>query len=80
MFVNSGSSANMLALLCAGIGPGSHVITPACTFSTTVAPLVPIGAVPVFIDIDAVAVAKDIGDNARVPFSSCFHRFAGDSH
>lgn len=40
VMVNSGSSANLLAVLAAGLGPGDEVLTPACTFSTSVAPLV----------------------------------------
>ncbi|EAY10790.1 DegT/DnrJ/EryC1/StrS aminotransferase family protein [Trichomonas vaginalis G3] len=51
LFVNSGSSANLLAVICAGIGPGVEVITPACTFSTTVAPLVQVGATVRFCDV-----------------------------
>jgi CDP-6-deoxy-D-xylo-4-hexulose-3-dehydrase len=50
LFVNSGSSANMLAVICAGVGPGVEVVTPACTFSTTVAPLVQNGATVRFCD------------------------------
>ena len=38
--VNSGSSANLLALSILGLPPGSEIITPALTFSTTVAPIV----------------------------------------
>ena len=53
LFVNSGSSANMLAVICAGIKPGVEVITPACTFSTTVSPLVQNGADVKFCDIIA---------------------------
>ena len=51
LFVNSGSSANMLAIICAGIKEGVEVITPACTFSTTVAPLVQNGAKVKFCDV-----------------------------
>ncbi|EAX96588.1 DegT/DnrJ/EryC1/StrS aminotransferase family protein [Trichomonas vaginalis G3] len=51
LFVNSGSSANMLAVICSGIGPGVEVITPACTFSTTVAPLAQHGANVKFCDV-----------------------------
>jgi CDP-6-deoxy-D-xylo-4-hexulose-3-dehydrase len=40
LFVNSGSSANLLAVICGGVCPGVEVVTPACTFATTVAPLV----------------------------------------
>lgn len=51
VFVNSGSSANMLAVMCAGITPGVEVVTPACTFATTVAPLVQNGAIVKFCDV-----------------------------
>ena len=52
IFVNSGSSANLLACLVAGIGPGQEVITPTCTFPTTLSPIIFLGARPVFCDID----------------------------
>ena len=52
IFCNSGSSANVLALLMAGLQPGDEVITPACTFSTTVAPLCQLGLKPVFCDVE----------------------------
>ncbi len=59
LMVNSGSSANLLALatLCArGIGdsrlcPGDEVITVAAGFPTTVNPILQLGLVPVFVDI-----------------------------
>jgi len=47
---NSGSSANLLA--CAAIlNPGDEVITTALNFPTTLAPIVQLGAKPVFIDV-----------------------------
>ena len=52
IFCNSGSSANVLALLMAGLKPGDEVITPACTFSTTVAPLSQLGLKPIFCDVE----------------------------
>jgi CDP-6-deoxy-D-xylo-4-hexulose-3-dehydrase len=52
VMVNSGSSANVLALLIAGLKAGDEVVTPACTFSTTVAPLVQLGLVPIFCDVE----------------------------
>ena len=48
--VNSGSSANLLALHALQIKQGSEVITPACTFATTVSEIVNNGLVPVFVD------------------------------
>ncbi|OHA09060.1 MAG: hypothetical protein A3A44_00650 [Candidatus Sungbacteria bacterium RIFCSPLOWO2_01_FULL_60_25] len=51
--VNSGSSANLLAVELAGLPKGSEVITPLLTFGTTVAPLIrKEGLVPVFADVD----------------------------
>ena len=52
IFCNSGSSANVLALLMAGLKTGDEVITPACTFSTTVAPLCQLNLKPVFCDVE----------------------------
>lgn len=52
IMVNSGSSANQLAVELLGLPAGSEVITPALTFSTTVAPLVRAGLVPSFVDVE----------------------------
>ena len=52
LFVNSGSSACMLALAALDLPTGSKVITPACTFSTTVAPIIQLGYIPVFCDVE----------------------------
>ncbi|MGC1183365.1 aminotransferase class I/II-fold pyridoxal phosphate-dependent enzyme [Legionella sp.] len=52
IMVNSGSSANYLALEILGLLTGSEVITPALTFSTTVAPLIKCNLIPVFIDVE----------------------------
>jgi len=51
VFVNSGSSANMLALACLKLPKNSEVVTPACTFSTTLAPIIQLGLKPVFVDV-----------------------------
>lgn len=58
-FVNSGSSANLLAFMTLtspllgekAIRPGDEIITVACGFPTTVAPVIQYGAVPVFVDM-----------------------------
>lgn len=52
VFVNSGSSANLIALESLNLPKGSEVITPVFTFSTTVAPIVQKGLVPVFVDVE----------------------------
>jgi len=52
VFVNSGSSACLLALACLQLPKGTKVVTPACTFSTTLAPIIQLGLVPVFVDVD----------------------------
>ena len=57
--VNSGSSANLLAFMALTspelgarrINRGDEVITVACGFPTTVAPVIQYGAVPVFVDV-----------------------------
>jgi len=63
LLVNSGSSANLIAISALTspklpdarrIRPGDEVITVAAGFPTTVAPIVQVGAVPVFIDADPV--------------------------
>ncbi len=50
VMVNSGSSANYLAVEILDLPKGSEVITPALTFATTVAPLVRQGLIPAFVD------------------------------
>ncbi len=52
VMVNSGSSALYLAADLMNYEAGSEIITPALTFSTTVAPLVKKGLIPAFIDVE----------------------------
>lgn len=64
VFVNSGSSANLLAFFALAnplvslpngqrrLTPGSEVIVPAVTWSTTIWPIIQAGAVPVLVDSD----------------------------
>jgi CDP-4-dehydro-6-deoxyglucose reductase, E1 len=72
IMVNSGSSANYLAMELLQLPPGSEVITPALTFATTVAPIVRNGLVPAFVDveegtynIDADAIEAMVGPATR---------------
>ena len=67
-FVNSGSSANLLAFMALtapelgkrAIQRGDEVITVACGFPTTVAPIVQYGAVPVFVDVEIPTYNIDV--------------------
>src|SRR5438094_3716263 len=59
VMVNSGSSANLLALsvltnpiLPDHIARGSEIITPAFTWATTVYPIANVGCTPVLVDVD----------------------------
>jgi CDP-6-deoxy-D-xylo-4-hexulose-3-dehydrase len=60
LMVNSGSSANLLAIASLELPTGCEVITPALTFSTTVAPLIQCGLVPAFIDVEPDTYVVDI--------------------
>ena len=48
---NSGSSSNLLALTALELPKASEVITPACTFPTTLNPIIQNGLVPVFVEV-----------------------------
>ncbi|MDQ7827801.1 MAG: DegT/DnrJ/EryC1/StrS family aminotransferase [Armatimonadota bacterium] len=59
VMVNSGSSANLIALsllshpeLANHLRAGDEVIVPAVPWSTTVFPVLQVGAIPVFVDVD----------------------------
>ena len=52
IMVNSGSSANLLALEVCNLEEGSEVITPLLTFGTVVAPIVQKRLVPTFVDVE----------------------------
>ena len=70
--VNSGTAANTLALASLQFEAGTEIITPALTFSTTVAPMVQQNLVPVFVDaesdtynIDANQIEKMISPKTK---------------
>lgn len=52
IMVNSGSSANYIAIEILGLAEGDEVITPALTFATTVAPIVRNRLIPSFVDVE----------------------------
>ena len=64
LFVNSGSSANLLVLLSLKkllkLNNDDEVITPACTFSTTLAPIIQTELTPVFCDVGVNDYVADI--------------------
>ena len=77
ILVNSGSSANLLAVACLTseklgdrrLSPGDEVITVAAGFPTTVNPILQNGLVPVFLDITLPTCNIDVGqlEAARSP-------------
>ena len=62
VFVNSGSSACLLAIAALDLPKGSKIITPALTFSTTLAPIIQLGYEPIFIDSNLTSYVPDISD------------------
>ena len=52
LMVNSGSSANLLAIASLGLKKNSEIITPNLTFSTTVAPIYQLGLIPHFVGVE----------------------------
>ena len=73
LFVNSGSSAILLGLNALDLQKGDEVITPACTFSTTLAPVIQCGLKPIFCDVEigtyvptAEQVCAKITDKTKV--------------
>lgn len=103
VFVNSGSSANLLALaactspkLDRPLKPGDEVITAAAGFPTTVNPIVQVGCVPVFVDVelgtynpDPERIERAIGPRTRAimvahsvgnPFDAVAYRELADRH
>tara|TARA_Y100000114_G_scaffold156930_1_gene186097 strand:+ start:611 stop:1750 length:1140 start_codon:yes stop_codon:yes gene_type:complete len=60
VFVNSGSAACLLALASLQLPKGTKIVTPACTFSTTLAPIIQLGLIPVFVDVDLTSYCANI--------------------
>jgi len=60
VFVNSGSSACLLGLASLDLEPGSEIITPALTFSTTLAPIIQLGYTPKFIDSELTTYVPSV--------------------
>lgn len=64
--VNSGSSANLLAVKALNMPIGGEVITPVCTFSTTVSEIINNNLIPVFVDsvIGRYTINEDLVEQA----------------
>ena len=67
VMVNSGSSANLLALFALAnpttpnpIKPGDEVITPGVTWTTTISPIICVGAIPVLVDVSLNDFTMDV--------------------
>ncbi len=66
VFVNSGSSACLLAIAALDLPKGSKIVTPACTFATTLAPIIQLGYIPVFVDVDPTSYCARVEDIIKV--------------
>jgi len=73
LMVNSGSSANLLAIQSLNLRKKSEVITPTLTFSTTISPIYQSGLIPNFIDVkkdtfvaDVEQIEKQINKNTKI--------------
>jgi len=62
VFVNSGSSACLLSLACLQLSKGTKVITPSCTFSTTLSPIIQLGLIPVFCDVGLTTYVPHVSE------------------
>ena len=64
LYVNSGSSANILLLSAVkekyGLKNGDKVLVPACTWSTNISPVLQTGFEPVFADINLNSLSFDV--------------------
>ena len=74
IMVNSGSSANLLALEVLmrptegrpQLHPGDEVLVPALAWSTTIWPVIQLGLIPVFVDVELDTLAMDLVQAARL--------------
>ena len=62
VFVNSGSSACLLAIAALDLPKGCKIITPACTFATTLAPIIQLGFKPIFVDVGLTDYVANIDE------------------
>ena len=70
LMTNSGSSANLLGIKGLRLPKNTKVITPALTFSTTVAPLVQSDLVPLFVDVEIDTLQIDTSILENIPLDN----------
>ncbi len=63
--VSSGRDAITMMLMALDVGPGDAVFVPAFTFSATAGSIMPLGATPVFVDVDPVTFNMEVNDLER---------------
>jgi len=61
----SGTDALVLALMALDLQPGDHVVCPSYTFAATAEAVALLGAIPVFVDVDAVTLNIDVAATAQ---------------
>ena len=86
VMVNSGSSANLLMLESLlrptkskpKLHPGDGILVPAVAWPTTIWPVIQLGLIPIFVDVDPKTLALDLTkaqeliDTARIPVAGLF--------
>ena len=86
VMVNSGSSANLLMLEALlrptkskpKLHPGDGILVPAIAWPTTIWPVIQLGLIPLFVDVDPKTLsidlfkAQELIDNSRVPVEGIF--------
>ena len=73
LFVNSGSSAIIVGLCALDLPKGSEIVTPSCSFSTTLAPIIQLGFNPVFCDVELTSYVPSVEQLRKVvtPNTKC---------
>ena len=86
VMVNSGSSANLLMLEALlrptkskpRLNPGNGILVPAIAWPTTIWPVIQLGLIPLFVDVDPRTLAIDLTraqeliDESRIPVAGLF--------
>ena len=62
---NNGTAALHAAFFALGLGPGDEVISPSATYWATAMPVLNVGAIPVFADVDPATMCIDPADFER---------------